>query len=1617
MRPDPSSPLSVPDRRPLTALLLAAALAVAALPAGAQEPAGPAIEPEAPATLLPLKIGDAGVDISLAGSWSARLSAAVGLLVVPGEPARPFDGLPGIAPGIAFSQVPDLSLSLTLLDRWFIEVSVLGGFDANSLLMGYRGVGDEPVRHVLLGTRDIEVADTSFLDTPAQTEGSLGLSALVIAGIGTNEAMIRWDATGERRRTYLGADELLEERIGLEAWMRGRFFVLPDEGVEGLVVLLEDAAGSLDGGDGRTYRRAAPADVILDAAAGRVTLRTAWKGRVLAFYRKGALAVGDPDASMGVDALPDQTLGRRDLDKPRIKFEWSLAGYLGENMIDRRVVVTGVGDCLMLWEPGDLSPFQAANGYAFTFEPPADPSRLRAFLEPTVAGAEPPQAILFQADRDLKTVSLLVDRDFRSQGRNWYPFWKSPADDPVNLLYGPGRDSLAGLLDLELVVQAQLPVDGYVLGSDVVPSSVRVMVNGLEERRFTFDGATGRITFQVEIAPSDRIEVRWRTADAAAGGGDLLLTWRDDVRLTENLGLWVAAGLRWNIGSGLVAGEPYARSGALVAAAGLEGTAGRLSWSIEAAGSFANPDTTGVARLHGMEGDSLVVDLSEELAWPSSPPADPAGYGYTVAATKDNRGKLLYRNYRSYDAFGGAVLHDLTWSGAVLTDYADGGRPGPFEVLGSSAGPASGRSLVLEYDLPPGGAWVGAQLPIVPGSPADLSTAKSLSVRMRSTAAGGSLVHLEIGAIGEDFDADGVLDAEPSVTSAGFPFDDTANGVALKLGAGPLGEGNGRLDTEDRDGSGTLTPEDSGRVVTWAAVTVVSSWQVFTFDLDDAARAKLEQARTIRIVVEGAAASTGRLVIDEVSVAGSAFWVDSPAGTTTVREIAEPLLDPSLDPGAGNRLADVQPQLMRRFHPAGEIQEVLETTWTATGGAAVTVTGYTAKTTGGIAYDEAVVYVRGADMVLLPGAAIDVALLDEDGRGVRWSLDAAALSDEAWHELRASRGEGRVTLDGVDRPEVPAFDAEHGELAMLRVVIGGSTDGVLFVDEVHVREPRSAFGAGVHAEASWSRPGAVWQPGGIAILANLDVAQQVSAVTAGFTTLYGVPSAIADITSRTRIGIDVLYARLVADVVLRDVDGVFVGSGGHRLTIPAAASPVTLSDSFSLSGTGEFSRSDSLTIRPSEGLSVALEARAAGTTQALAQSWTAAFAVRALEHLDLGLDMLVSQSSTDYALENAWYGARWVREAALLAPWTDGETRERVERLTARIDAGLGPFEGAISLDASATGSEYDALGRAQEDRIDQVWSLSWSSDDGAPEGIVVRLRYGRSLSMDGFRGAGEPFFDEAAAFFALLGEQRWFLLGVPIVELFLDDTDRILAAWDGLENASWHPSLGITLERRSGSRLSDLFVPSTVELILARGLERRGDVPVNEVSLRPRLVSHALNLFGRLGSHPVADFYRTDEYRIALSATLSGAAAADLGLSELGLDLYAEFLGFHDQSLTVVNTFTLGEDALQAADSLQATFAWAASPDGGVRLPYLPVQVAKTGYFEHRESLDLDLAVGGDAAHPLALLLGHATSLVYPDRGSLKAGLKVGFDVESLAVSYAYRFAFEASIEAKITF
>ena len=70
--------------------------------------------------------------------------------------------------------------------------------------------------------------------------------------------------------------------------------------------------------------------------------------------------------------------------------------------------------------------------------------------------------------------------------------------------------------------------------------------------------------------------------------------------------------------------------------------------------------------------------------------------------------------------------------------------------------------------------------------------------------------------------------------------------------------------------------------------------------------------------------------------------------------------------------------------------------------------------------------------------------------------------------------------------------------------------------------------------------------GNVAILSNLKIQQDLSMMSAGFSSLYGVPSAAENLYSRTEVGADVFVAQVQADIKVREAPGASRCSAGTR---------------------------------------------------------------------------------------------------------------------------------------------------------------------------------------------------------------------------------------------------------------------------------------------------------------------------------------------------------------------------------------------------------------------------------------------------------------------------------------
>ena len=154
-------------------------------------------------------------------------------------------------------------------------------------------------------------------------------------------------------------------------------------------------------------------------------------------------------------------------------------------MIHRQVHLTVLNaDCLLLWEPGDNSPFEMDNSYAFSSSPPSDVSKISYRFN--AEDGERISARQYHLPEHPGGHSIHGAGRPKSHGgeqvQQFLPL-REREHGPAGLLYGPNRDSLAGSLPFDIFYQFLSPVSDLTLEANIVPGSVQVQVNGTSETR------------------------------------------------------------------------------------------------------------------------------------------------------------------------------------------------------------------------------------------------------------------------------------------------------------------------------------------------------------------------------------------------------------------------------------------------------------------------------------------------------------------------------------------------------------------------------------------------------------------------------------------------------------------------------------------------------------------------------------------------------------------------------------------------------------------------------------------------------------------------------------------------------------------------------------------------------------------------------------------------------------------------------------------------------------------------------------------------------------------------------------------------------------------------------
>ena len=1562
-------------------------------------------EQEAPTALFQTEIADAEVDLFLLGSWKATLTASLGFAFPDG--GEPFSMVyPGMEPGIFFKQVPDLTISLWLMNRYFFETTFLEDYENNTFLLGYQGKEGEVLQSVRLGNTDLGIDDYAFLQVPAAPGNSLGATGKFQTASTQHELLLRYDPVEKRSKTFLGKNEVIEEQIELPGYVRGRFFILPDTEVENCTVYIETEGGAFSGDDGKSYRIAGSEDVIIDEEGGFVTLKEPAPGRVLAYYEKDGKSVGDTSLGQGFlcdvngGGLLDPSQGTED-------FNFFGATYSVNNVsVDAYwdVTLDGTTQSILLHDPQRYTPFELLNRYPTDQVLPEENWRSRITLvsKGNLTGLGDELSGAGEAGEPL--IALYGTSGTKREIKNRYPFVGTKPE-----LYGPYRETRESRVEDLLTIRVLVPVEGYSLEPNLIPGSVSVKRNGRKATDFEVNYESGQVSFLGYIHPNDRIEISYQTVGTSKGG-DIVFGFGNRFHLSPNLFIDGAAGLRWNILSGTYSTEERQHPGSVLATAALDYSTESLKARLDTGLSISTPDTTGRFRVLGMESQGLKVPISDSSIFPASPSS------ITGAIFARNvRGKLIYKDYRSYSPLGGATLNAYTWDPPddQIYPYQTGSRPGPYTALPDTSS-IDGEVMVLEYDLD-ANEWAGAFLPIIPGEEGvDLSGFDSLTFYWKSLDETGMVNrHLHIGAVSEDLDGDGNMDRENSIYSRGFDFNDSANGAVLLVGGGPDLKGNGSLENEDFNDNGILDGDEDDFTVSDAIpVTPEEQWKRVIIDFSEADKEKLISSRGLRLYIEetAGASASGRLIVSGFTFQGSPMVLDeTPTGSIeetqdliVIREISEGF---SLNQPP-ELLTSVYPEVQKNFHPQDTEQQVLEVNWDSSGGTTNTlllIKGYTSPVPAS-QYRKLSMYLR-VPILSNPGATtMTVSLSGSDGEGINAAFTPPQFDD--WRKLTINLDSREVTLGGETLSgSTVTYTGTKGTLSLFSITMDGSNSGTIYIDEVHCEDSLVNLGFGAAGSVEYKRPGKLLYTEGLDVLSDIRIFQEASFSTEDFAAGYLDQGGPLTTRSYTELEGTLLYTRLRMELGILYAEPDLFLSGGHSLTIPAFPFPVTFTDSYSQRddpGGITMSRSNLIGITIPGGNIVEFTQESSLLTSTLNQAWELKYSTNWEVPFSISLIASLGTANKNWPLLAENYFANWILGYSLFAPVKIDEFRERRGNTIYSFSLTTLPVGASLSFDLGYSVAGEQEREHSSKGAIDVSIPLQFLQE--TPAAWSLTPGYRRSFSYTRTAEAPGTFGDDFHLLYSGFGVQEYIYNTWPMAELFSQRTeDLFIFSSQGYEAARFTPSFYMDYNRRYGSNLYDLFLPSTVSLTFSRSLERNASSIEDTYRWGTELRTSAVNLFGSQGAYSITPVFDSDEYSTSIGLDVTSTDTFFFKEVELILQHYLAFYKGNTHELSLENRFSqTWASHIYATNRTDIGFLWSIFPENPIVFPIFK-KTLDNGYIRNSEYLDwvLEPYTENKDKYGFSLLLRHETGLVFPDIGDMTAHISIGFDrmVEELSI------------------
>jgi len=1419
---------------------------------------------EAPAEFLGFRLGDSEVSLFLSGFWNGTMQSNFGLSKSPlgigfASPESPF----------LFKQEVDLTVSLWINNRWFVEANFLDESSQNTYRAGYQGQSGEFLKYAGIGNTGLNFPSFSYLDLGGDTPSSIGF----YSRFGTQDlnihALVRYDMAAKEERTFIGGRERTYTDIDLQNYIRGISFALPDINIDSeITVYIEDEKGNVRDNSGRRWRFALPSEYSASRALGIIELSIRPAGMVAIGYEKNGSkpwVISTPVFLKEIQDWFDPSKTTVDLD----------VYFINPTEID-----FGSTPALVVYQSGIFSPYERHNRYDAPSSSSQSASLVNISTGRSIAGYE-------VVNPDLLDFSLTSD-DFNSSSSKPRIFELILEGGGKNLrsaaslfplareypeIYLPPKKIFTG--DAAIRFTNINSTSGYYIGSEAIPESIKVYRSGIQETRFSYNQSSGEVSISGSVGQNELIRITYlkrnegeQTGSIAAGVGAVYK------KPSSPFSAEGAVGILWNLSDDTYSKEDQSSMGIVGVSAKTSLEYDFLKAHVAAGYNYIQTDTTGLYRAAGMEGNETIVSMPVESSFISNPPASMIEPGLNAQSRAD----LIYRNYYNNSVLG-LKLEDIPWNAPVVT-----GINRPYPVNDSRL---QTQITAFEFALADEKFWTGFQSPLINYSEL-FSYAQEIEIPFR-------LYEID---------------------------DNEKNDLVIIAQIGSL-SGNNYAFTEDsaKIWEKSLSPAD---IDPNALYLNDVNYTIARFKLDDSDRIKLTGASFLRIIAvnKGSDDITGRVLIAPPVVRGASFRaviLESEKVSADKKVNAIEILETG-----NNRIENAYPDIIKKFHTSFNTQRVLKIDWDDLS------PGVSAGIDGRIRnlplkdYRELSFFIKFDDQNNISyNESLSLIVSSGPETLKHFQLEAIFPLNElknkagSWSKItvKYQRNEKEILFDGnkihgavVNYKPISLLTDKSGGKSTYTIILINPADpsqiitkGTMYIDEIILEDPITLNRINAGTAVIYTRPGVV-VPGKkkIPVLADILVSN-------AFESEFNIennsdsPKSKGNYVNRTELALSFYDIKIAGNFAFTAAEDTFIRDAGH--SISRKIGPFSISEKFYTSEQTQTSHHNiNLSLRMD--FYAFFDADALYDLSMLTQKWN-----MGIGYVPKNIKVPVFDVSMNALWQNKFlfddtknYGKLWIESFEPLVPdiGTDADNRRSnmkflITQRTKPVGAVVG-LEGITNFTAAnnITKSEYNFWFNIPV-TLEKL-SFNFSSS----RGFKRHLYY-----------SGNNAIDDANKFFEGMNDSRHFWKVFPFYSLFapkLNDAmgDSLLdsPSKNNIFYSSFNEHFGTRFNLPQFYNIADLFTPARIVFRIERIIEQKLDVRTDTLNLNANLGFSALNMFGAMGYKPVFNFYRSDEFNHSFDISFKIPKNEDVSW-RLQSVINAGFRGFRNGFLEFVNTFT----------------------------------------------------------------------------------------------------------------